>query len=410
MKLDFSGISLGKSYEHIGKDHSLTVWGEYYQDIPDDLELTSFDVTELQKLNFDGAYIACYRGPQGEIVFHGSQDLIFIYYCIADGVIYFSDDYYHLVEKYDHVTWDLNAISDYFEDAWNNIAKYDRTPLKEIHKFDIWTYMMIAPAAEAYQIGCWKNIRKERAYTIHTMEAFKRDFLETLDYYLTNIHDRYHDVAVPVSGGIDANLIAARWSQLFPHDKTIFFTSKVDDVADESKIAANMQKVVTSPIKYVPIKTQEEDLLSLLRAYMDRYLPPRFINELSEQYFITNLWENGIRCMNLSGMGADADFGCFGGEYQWLMYEKLQKLHFSKARDIYEAISVSFSGGGVTSYIASFLLVPDFMQKRLPKYLGISANPISRLLSKRLCRSGNRKRSETMRKRSAMPRRMAQPA
>ena len=33
MKLDFSGFKMKKSYEQVRRDCSLTVWGEYYQDM-----------------------------------------------------------------------------------------------------------------------------------------------------------------------------------------------------------------------------------------------------------------------------------------------------------------------------------------------------------------------------------------
>lgn len=354
MKLNFDGIHLKKCYESKSSDNSLTIWGDYFVDVPSDLRLSNCSLEELQKLNFDGAYIAYYRDVWGEVVFRGCQDLLFTFYCCYGDTIYFSDDYYELARKYDCLTWNLNAVSDYFEDSWNNIAKYDRTPLKEIHKLDTWSYMFLDMNGSEYRIGCWKNLQRENQYTIHGMEAFKKAFFEVMDYYLLKIHDRHREVAIPVSGGIDANLIAARWSMLFPNEKTDFFTSKVDDITDESQLASSMQKVITSPIHYIPIKMEsEKDLISLLKEYIERYLPPRFFNEINERQFIMSLWKNNIRGAHLNGMGADGQFGDFGGEYLALMYEKLCKFKFIQALNIYKAITISFQGGGIVLRIIS---------------------------------------------------------
>lgn len=346
MKLNFDGIHLEKRYEYVGQDYALTVWGEYFDAIPQGLKLADFSIEEMQKLNFDGAYIAWYRDERGELVFRGHEDMLFMFYCVDGDTVFFSDNYYELVRKYKQVTWDLKAVSDYFEDAWNNIAKHDRTPLKEIRKFDIWSYLLLLPGTEEYQVGNWENVPKTKQYTARTMEAFKKELFDVMDRYLAKIHAAYDDIAIPVSAGTDANLLAARWSRLFPEEKTVFFTSKINDVTDESQIAACMQEVITSPIRYVTVNTEEKDLLALLRAYIDKYLPPRALIEISEQQFITALWENGIRGMHLSGMGADGQFGDFGGEYRQLMNEKLRRLHFVQAWNIYKAIAVSFTSDG----------------------------------------------------------------
>lgn len=117
-----------------------------------------------------------------------------------------------------------------------------------------------------------------------------------------------------------------------------------------------MQDRISAPIKYIPIKTDETDLIEELYAHMQDFVPPRFLNLLSERYFAKMLVENGITMPYITGMGADARFGEFSGEYAWLMNEYIAKGMYDKARNIYIAIQVSFG----KSQMAEEELCADF--------------------------------------------------
>lgn len=135
------------------------------------------------------------------------------------------------------------------------------------------------------------------------MDDFKTEFYRILDYYLRKIHENNPNVAISLSGGIDTNTIAAEWSKIFPDEKTVFFTSKIDDVTDESRLASFMQSCISNKIKYIPIKLEETNIIDELYSYMDSFVPPRFMNLLSQKYFYNQLKQNGITMPYVTGMG-----------------------------------------------------------------------------------------------------------
>lgn len=338
----FENMQHKKTYSYENENVALTLWGQFY-DTPE-FPLKKKPSKNYDFLNFDGAYVALWvdKRAKKQVIFKSHLRTFDLYYLQQGQELIFSDSFYTLVSKLKTATWNLRSISDYFEAGWNHICKYDRTPLKEIKKLDSCCFIEITDYTTQIKQKSWKKDNYKIVYNEKNLDAFEKAFFETLDYYLDKIHNKEKEVAISLSSGIDTNTIAAEWSKRFPHEKTIFFTSKINDVTDESTIASSMQQKISADIQYIDIKTDETNLIEQLKLYMRDFVPPRFLNVLSEQYFDKQLIQKNITMPYLSGMGADGLFGEFGGEYRFLMDEYLEKGLYEKARHIFKAIQISF--------------------------------------------------------------------
>lgn len=380
LNIDFSNITLKKCYEYEDVDYKLIVFGNHFGEIPKSIRMDSLDLKNIQKLNFDGDYVAFFFNHRKnlKIVFRSHIDNFSLFYVQKGDTIYFSNDFYSLLPYIEKATWNLDAIADYFEINWNLIAKYDRSPLIEIKRLDTCRYMLFV-ADESPVINSWKNFKREYRYNIENLEEFKEAFFEVLDYYLRIIHDRYGDAAFSVSGGIDANTLSAEYVRIYPNNKSIFFTSKFDDVDDESKLAAHMQKCLNSKLKYIPINLIGIDIITYLQKYISNYMIPRFFNELSEDNFIQRLSTLIPKKIFISGMGADLTFGGFACEYFPLINELLDKNEIQKALDIFVAAKVSFENNSdniLQNFYNYCLNYSSYkMNKNFIKKLGLASNP-----------------------------------
>ncbi len=348
---DFSLITLPKSYSFSCETYSLEIWGEFWNDVPESLELSEFTLDDVQKLNFDGGYLAHYRNFHSgkELVFCGHVDLFPFFYCIEGNTVIFSNDFYSLVSRFKVLTLNPDAIADYFEPAWNNILKWDRTPFKEIHRLECWTYMLEGENSQPV-IQSWKNLDTTIKFNEHNLEAFKHEFFECVDFYLKKIHDTSDRVMFSVSSGTDANTLAARYSQLYPDNNASFYTSKIDDVTDESKLALKMESVLQKKIILVPLKTNEFDYLELLKRHINVNLPPRFNGLINEGLLCDELVKMNVNAPSVNGMGADGKFGEFGGEYLYLMWELIGKFQIIRAFRTYKAVLISYSDYNYNRY------------------------------------------------------------
>ncbi len=263
-----------------------------------------------------------------------------MFYCVEGKNIIFSNDFYKLVERFKNknLTLDKNSISDYLEDAWNNIIKYDRTPFKEIRRLDVWNYM-----TDEFKIFSWKDLDTNYKFNENNLKDFKREFFNCVDFYLNKIHDKYNKISFSVSSGLDSNTLAARYVQLFPDDDVMFYTSRIDDVTDEYKIAISMEKVLHKNIIPIDLKPNTMNFLELLQDHINKEVPPRYFGVVDEGVMYAHLIKNILNVPTVHGMGADGRFGEFGGEYARLMNEFIRTLHFVKAWRVYKAISRSFS-------------------------------------------------------------------
>ena len=144
-----------------------------------------------------------------------------------------------LAARFKNLMLDKNSISDYFEGGWNNIIKCDRTPFKEIRRLDVWNYM-----TDEFKIFSRKNLDTNYKFNENNLKDFKREFFNCVDFYLKKIHEKYNKISFSVSSGLDSNTLAARYVKLFPDDDVMFYTSRIDDITDESKIAVHMKKVL----------------------------------------------------------------------------------------------------------------------------------------------------------------------
>lgn len=239
----------------------------------------------------------------------------------------------------------MHAISDYFEDSWNNICKYDRSPFMEIHRLDVWHYMVVDSVTDQVHPLSWKKIERKILYTEKNPEEFKKEFFDILDFYLRKIHEKEDKLAFSISSGTDANTLAARYTQLFGGCGAVFVTSKIDDETDESLLTSSMQNILPSKIHYVDINSDQSDFMSLLLNYMEKHLPPRFFNEVNENVFLKGLKSHGLDYPNVNGMNADGVFGEMGNEYRYLFQDLMKKKEWSKAKNVLTAIKVSFPKG-----------------------------------------------------------------
>lgn len=345
MEISFENMIHEKSFFYEDESMSLSVWGNFFREPKLPFGAKQMADRKYSFLNFDGGYVAffCNKRKNSQVIFCSHKRSFDTYYIVQGNKIVFSDSFYYLVSKLKTATWNLDSLSDYFEGSWNHICKYDRTPFKEIGKLDTWHYIEIKKDTKVLKQRLWKKLNSKIIYKENNLDDFKKAFFEVLDSYLADIHGKNNNVCISLSGGTDTNTIAAEWSKLYPNDKTTFFTSKFDDVTDESKIASHMQSVISSKIHYVPIKIDETDIVKELYDHMQSFVPPRFLNLLSEKYYYTQLVKSGITWPYISGMGADGMTGFFGEEYRWLMKEMLKKGQREKALRVYEAIQVSFT-------------------------------------------------------------------
>lgn len=337
-------ITLPLKYSHESQEYLLKVYGDFWDEIPSNLVLKDFSKKSLQKLNFDGGYVAIYENKitNETCVFKSHCDLFSLFYFVRDNELYISNDYNSLLKYFSKVTWNLQAVSDYFEDEWNNILKQERTPFKEISNLESWTCLVFSSKSNKTKIRNWKKLNRKIIFTEKNLDDFKKHFFSILDYYLDKIHTDNEKVGISCSAGIDTNTLAAEYSKLYPNSNTIFFTSKFDDVADESKIASYMQPVLSGKLNYIPIKMVSNDFIDTLHNYMKKNLPPRFFNEINEEDFNKNLAAENIDVPVLNGMGADGTFGEFGGEYLFYCRDLLKKFKLKKAFNVFTAVKVSF--------------------------------------------------------------------
>ncbi len=341
----FENMIHEKSLSYEDENMILNVWGDFFEG-----PTLPFDSKKIKKkgyafLNFDGGYVAFYQDKKHkkQVIFCSHRRNFDTYYVRQENKIIFSDSFYYLVSKLESGTWNFDSLSDYFEGAWNHICKYDRTPIKEINKLDNWNYIEIKQNTKEIIQKSWKKLDSKILYTEKNLDDFKVAFFKILDTYLSAIHKKNAKVGISLSGGVDTNTIAAEWSKLYPNEQTTFFTSKIDDVNDESKIASFMQDVISSKINFIPIKLEETDIVNELYSHMQNFIPPRFMSLLSEKYLYTQLMDNGISMPYITGIGADGLFGFFDGEYSWFMKKLIKERQYNKAEDVYEAIQVSFS-------------------------------------------------------------------
>lgn len=337
-----------QKYEYEDGYYKLSIYGDYIEDVGK-IVLNwagGYSIEQLQKLNFDGGYIAFYfdKKTHRKIVFRSHQDTFSAFFTVVDDTVYFSDNYYFLCEKHQVLTWNLKAVSDYFENSWNNICKYDRTPFCQIHRLDTWHYIILDDKTTEIEQKSWRVLNNRKIYTEKNLEEFRQQFFEVLDYYLLRIHEKNKTAVFSISSGIDGNTLAARYSRLFPDASMEFITSRINDITDESKITSYMQSVLSNSIKYVPIDMGCSNIIQLLSRYIKKHLPPRFFNEVNEAMFLEATKDGCTECIHINGMGADALFGEFGNEYQYLFNELMEKREWEKARNVLTAITVSFMG------------------------------------------------------------------
>lgn len=341
-QIDMSNMKLNLLRNITNEYCSLSVWGGYFvEEIPENFRLSGIDTESIQSLNLDGGYVAVYENKKKDctIVFRGNVDNFNLYYTMEGNILFFSDDFYSLCKYHKKLTYNLNSISDYFETGWNNINKYDRSPLKEIKRLDLCTYLILN--GENLEVHNWNTIQRTVRYDLSNLKEFEDAFYETLDYYLNRFHTN-EKVGISVSAGLDSNTIAARYSQLFPYAPAFFYTSKIDDETDESVMASNMRSVITSDIHEIELTAGELDIIGELTAYEKSYTPPRFFNELCEKKIFRKTIDLAGTEVFLNGMGSDVLFGGFAGEYMYLMLDYLKQGKIEEAKKVFKARLVSF--------------------------------------------------------------------
>ena len=362
--------TIKKKYNYLCDKYSLTIWGDFWNNVPENLLLDDFSIDELQKLNFDGAYLACYQDFTRKecLVLRGHADVWPFFYCVEGNNIIFADDFYSLAKRFKTLTINKDSVADYFEVAWNNILKWDRTPFTEIHVLPAWTYM-----DSNFKIQSWKKLDTEIKFNEHNLEEFKKKFFECMDFYLQKIHEKGQKIAFSVSSGIDSNALAARYVQLYPDDDLKFYTSKIDDFTDESTLSVKMESVLHKPIILVNIKTNTFNYLELMKNHIDKNLPPSSNGVLNEGILCNELLKMNLNMTTVNGMGADGRFGEFGGEYLYLMHDFIKKLNLLKAYRIYKSVMVSFSdfnykkdGDSVLLMNFTIMLAKNLIRKFVP--------------------------------------------
>lgn len=368
MHFSFKDVGIRNPYIKKTNSYMLAVFGDCWEDIPDGLE--GIDVDFIKKLDFDGGYTAFYRNLKdgSEFVFQGQIDLFSMYYVIKEDVVYFSDDFYKLLSYIDSdkCQWNIEAISDYFEGTWNNIVKYDRSPIMQIKRLDVGTFLNWSSEDNSLPIAKKWNEYKEEPYkyTQDNLEDFKETFFETLDYYLSIINKRYDKVLLTVSGGIDCNTITAEYCRMFPEAEPLVFTSKIGGAKDESDLAMKMQDIIKNPIHIIPIELRNDGLLKRLYRYIQNNLPPRYFNELSEDEMSIQL-KNRFNLPCLSGMAAENSFGFFDNEYYYLVKKYFNEMDFRKAYDVFTAAKKSYLGYSEEEINYHFVrFVISFFEKR----------------------------------------------
>ena len=329
---NFDLLTLPKTFEYSCDKYALTIWGTFWRDVPEDLEIESFTPEGVQKLNLDGSYLAHYvdNASQRQLVFCGHMENFPFYYCVEGHNVIFSDKFYALAERFKALTLDRDSISDYFEEGWNNILKWDRTPFKEIRRLECWKYMTTGENGEL-QITSWDMLDRTVKFNDRNLDDFKREFFECADYYLKKIHDMGKRVTFSVSGGLDSSTLAARYVQLFPDNDAVFYTSKIDDVTDESEMALKVEPALHKKIILVDMKTDTFNFLELLKKYIDTDIPPRYRGCINARILCDELVKNGLGCPTVNGMGAEANLGWFGGEYLQLMADLAASFKLVKA-------------------------------------------------------------------------------
>lgn len=346
MKACFDDVSL-QPIEKENAQFECIVFGETWEDIPDELIDVTYD--NVSALNFDGGYTAFFydKKEKKSIVFQGCIDLFSMFYTVKDDVIYFSDNWYSLLKYIDEegCTWNLNAITDYYDNTWNNIVKYDRSPINEIMRMDVGKYIIMSDSNNGYEIKDWFNLNRTNKYIYYkdSLDDFKKEFFSVLDYYLDKCHSKYDSVCLTTSGGLDCNTITAEYCKLFPGSRKRIFTSKINGEKDESELALKMQDVVDEKIEVIPISMENDAFLDRLEMYIKKNLPPRYFNELSEDEICHMLKDSGFNNV-LSGMGAENIFGFFDNEYYYLVRDLFDSYEFSKAYDVFMAAKVSYKG------------------------------------------------------------------
>lgn len=341
MKIEYYGIREPMTYYYDCNDYELKIYGDYWREIPKEFDVKK----DFSFLNFDGGYVAFFldKVTNKTIVYHGSADTMDVFFLQYEDRLIFSDCIDTLIPYCKNLTWNLNAINDYFEPSWNNIIKKNRSPFIEISRLENGNYLLVQD--NDYVIHKWNLKQRQFKFTVKNLSDFRERFFEILDFYIERIGKKCDDeIAVSISGGLDTNTIAARMSKKLPKSSKWYYTTKVDDITDESKLALEMERVLDGPINYINLSNNTDghiELISMIKNYLEYSLSPRFINELYDDVIADELVKNNKKYA-VSGMGADGVFGYFSGEYYYLIKEYIFRHKYFAAFNIFKSAKYCF--------------------------------------------------------------------
>jgi asparagine synthetase B (glutamine-hydrolysing) len=333
MRIQTNLITLPCSYSFLSKDYSLKIYGTFTSPPPTNNSLSKFSI---DLLNLDGEYIAVYENflDKISIVFRSHIDSFSLFYIVDNDSLYLSNNLFDLIKITKELTWNKQALADYFEAGWNNIQKKDRTPFREITKLPVNYYMEIC-SDQKITVMKWNNIQRKKVFTMKNIDEFKQAFLSALDYYLKIYISPVSSFTV--SSGIDSSTIACYAHQLFPQHDFKYFSSKiVNNIDDESRLTKYLNSFIKQEIVFLipdfPVSFVDaiRNILTIVQS------PYSDIEGIAHFSFFEKLAKYNIPEI-ITGFGADLTFGGTPYEYPPLIDFYLKTLRFSKARNVFFA-------------------------------------------------------------------------
>lgn len=279
-----------------------------------------------------------------------------------------SDNILELTKNFSCLTWNLQALADYFEPAWNNIEKYSETPFNEIKKLEAGNYLILNKKSKEIHIKKWRKKSEEfnYKYTLDNMDDFKNDFLQICDDLIDSAVEK--SSTFTVSGGIDSGTLACIASRRHRNKRLAFYSVKFEDAKDESSVTKLLDEKLTSRVEFINISCPQEMISEMKELIKIVGTPYSDIEGLTHYKFYEALKEKGVENM-IMGQGADVTFGGLPmGEYAFQIKKYIQNNEWDKAYSVY--IARQLGCGDRESSFAKFKLKQSIL-KRLPHLIGL---------------------------------------
>ncbi len=338
MKVNLSLLKLKKICEISHSRYTLNIYGYTYFLSPEEIDFSKAE-EDPSILNLDGEYFLIYTNKVNgkQILFRSHVDSFSIFYFVQDDYIYFTDDLFTALTCFDAVTWNLRALSDYFEVGWNNIQKNDHTPFIEIKKLPAGSYVLLSShlGMEQIQIESWKKpFYQPTQYTMKNLDEFKVEYLATIKYYLQKIVE--DNTSFTVGGGIDSGTLAALSTKLFPERRLSFYSTRLNDANDEAFLTNELNAVLSDSIKFMDIDCPSDFIKNLKELIHITQCPYSDIEGITHIDFFKKLQRDNVSKV-ITGFGADLTFGGTPYEYPGLIKKFLKRGYIIKAFHVFIA-------------------------------------------------------------------------